>query len=166
MINTFQKKTLDLIGMAAKTGNLSLVNCQDKQTGKEVALLSVIVAEPGGGNYQITPVAQLFERSGDIDRYNPPNADGGFLEDEPSFGPDDTTEHRLTLAQVLNRLTREPVRDRRLDMLRGLGQSVDADRRLAILRGLANIVDQVKAEMVAREVYQNKAKTKGKKKKK
>lgn len=66
---------------AAAAGDLALLSCQDKATGKHVAVLTAVYQDEDG-QYCMVPLAKLFD--GDpYQELNPPNPDGdGYLDTE------------------------------------------------------------------------------------
>ena len=70
------KVNLKTIIRAAKAGALCIVDCQDRLTGKSIAVLCAV--EQDGGEYSIVPFAKMSDGN-PYDELNPPNPDGGYL---------------------------------------------------------------------------------------
>jgi hypothetical protein len=70
------KANFNTMLLAAKNGDLALLDCRDKKTGKQVHVACAVHQEPDG-EYHISPFAKLFD--GDpYEEVDPPARGGGY----------------------------------------------------------------------------------------
>lgn len=69
------KKNFETMLLAAKHGDLCLVDCQDKATGKPVRVVCAV--NRMSEELELAPLAKLFDGN-PYDELNPPNIEGGY----------------------------------------------------------------------------------------
>lgn len=65
------KKNFDTLLAAAVHGDLALVDCENKFTGKPVRVIAAVHLDDDSGEYVITPLAAMFD-SNPYDMLKPP----------------------------------------------------------------------------------------------
>jgi len=64
---------------AAANGDLALLDCQDRKTGRAVRVMAAIGRD--GNEFTMVPLAKMFD--GDpYEELNPPSPDGGYFKEE------------------------------------------------------------------------------------
>jgi hypothetical protein len=74
-------RNLEALVRAAKNGDLALVECRERSTGKPVAVLCCLDTEEDGETVNIVPFARMFDGN-PYEQLDPPNPDGGFYSEE------------------------------------------------------------------------------------
>jgi len=70
------KTNFETLKKAGANGDLCIMECQDKQTGKTVIAICAVGREEGG-DFTMHPLAKMFD--GDpYEELNPPDDKGGF----------------------------------------------------------------------------------------
>lgn len=77
MISDGHKQNLDTIIRAAMNGDLTVVECQSKETGQRVVVLCATYRVVGGT--AIAPFAKMFDGN-PFEELNPPDHEGGYVE--------------------------------------------------------------------------------------
>lgn len=75
MIEKGYKANLETIKLAAKHGDLALVDCQDKTTKKRVVILAAVGRD--GEEFVISPLAKMFDGN-PYEELNPPALGGEY----------------------------------------------------------------------------------------
>jgi hypothetical protein len=76
MLASGHKDNLDTLIRAAKAGRLAVLECQEKATGKVVAVL-VAIGDNDEGTLDMVPFATMFDGN-PYEVLNPPLPEGGF----------------------------------------------------------------------------------------
>lgn len=74
-----QRANYKTICRAAQAGDLALMDCRDRATGRPVAVLVAVHLE--AGEYVLTPLARLFDGN-PYDELDPPDPEGGYTSPE------------------------------------------------------------------------------------
>lgn len=75
MIAEGYRTNFETLERASADGNLTIMDCQDKATGKQVIVICAVNYD--GEEYQMVPLAKMFDGN-PYDELNPPNPDGGY----------------------------------------------------------------------------------------
>lgn len=75
MLPKGHKTNLNTLIRAAKASALAILDCQDKATGKSVAVL--VAVDQSNGEFEFVPLARMFDGN-PYDELNPPLPEGGY----------------------------------------------------------------------------------------
>ena len=79
------RQNFDTLRRAAQAGDLALMDCQDRATGRPARIIVAVQYTPGPngteGEYEMVPLARLFDGN-PYDELNPPDPDrpGEYLQ--------------------------------------------------------------------------------------
>lgn len=77
MIAEGHKANFETLKQAAEDGNLAIMDCQDKETGKQVIVICAVGFD--GDEYTMVPLAKMFD--GDpYEELNPPGTESGYAD--------------------------------------------------------------------------------------
>lgn len=75
-LGTHYKANFNTMLLAAENKDLALLDCRDKETGKQVHVVCAIYRD-NEGQFNMVPLAKLFDGN-PYDEVDPPNPEGGY----------------------------------------------------------------------------------------